>query len=401
MFVTYLKTIGIGDVLDVALVSILIYALLMWFKRARAAIIVKGMIVTGAVYLLARVVGMVMTIMLFHAFFAILALALVVIFQEELRRVFERIAVWSLSGGKVWLSASPDSDVIASAVDELARERTGALIVLAGRDPLDRHLQGGWTLSGTISEPLLTSIFDRHSSGHDGAVIVEEQRVTHFGCRLPLSRDVEKTRSVGTRHAAALGLAELTDALCIVVSEERGTISIARDSHLHPVTDHAALKEEIQRFTEDMRPQPTAQRLRALRTRNSFQKAVALSASVLIWLVFVFGLKKAEHEFEVPVTLRDVPENLQVVRVLPETIRVTAGAQIRDFFSADSAPISIRLDLAAAREGVNRFTLGPTAVSRPVTFALADIHPTVIEVEFERVRSGAGVAPAVPDPERP
>ena len=101
------------------------------------------------------------------------------------------------------------------------------MIVLQGNDPLERHINGGTNLDGIVSEPLLESLFDPHSIGHDGAVIIDGNRVTKFGCHLPLSMNTSKYENIGLRHTAALGLAERSDAICIVVSEERGTISLA------------------------------------------------------------------------------------------------------------------------------------------------------------------------------
>lgn len=384
MLVTYLKAITIGDVLDVGLLSVLIYTLLMWFKRARAAFIVKGMVVTGAVYLLARVAGMVMTTTLFHAFFAILALAMVVIFQEELRRIFERIAVWSLSGGKVVrVSHGPGIEVIVSTVADLAAERTGALVVLRGRDPLDRHLQGGWSLSGVLSEPLLKSIFDRHSLGHDGAVIVEDQQVTHFGSRLPLSRSAD-TGSLGTRHAAALGLAELTDALCVVVSEERGTISVAHEGRLEQVDEPSELVVRLVTFAKAIQPATSQNRLQQLRTRATPQKLIAIASSLVLWVVFVFGVKVAEHQFEVDVQLRAVPAGLSAGEVSPPVARVTVSAQIKDFLWAEWDPVAVRLDLSGGRDGVNRIPIALPYVVHPPEFEVTIIEPPVIEVDLQR-----------------
>ena len=108
------------------------------------------------------------------------------------------------------------------------REKQVMELIAEGKDPIARHVMGGIELGGKISEPILKSIFDPHSPGHDGAVIVEHDQISLFAAHLPLSKDFQQLANVGTRHSAALGLAELSDALCIAVSEERGTISVAR-----------------------------------------------------------------------------------------------------------------------------------------------------------------------------
>ncbi|PKN57539.1 MAG: hypothetical protein CVU56_10455 [Deltaproteobacteria bacterium HGW-Deltaproteobacteria-14] len=389
MFLTSLGAISVGDILDVALVSVLLYALLRWFEGARAAFVVRGMIVAGAVYLIARIANMEMTTGVFHGFFAILAVALVVIFQEPLRQVFERLAVWSLSAGKI--RAAPQLSLPAAVVrtiGDFARERTGALIVLRGRDPLDRHLIGGWPLGGKLSEPLLKSIFDHHSVGHDGAVIVQDQQVTHFGCRLPLSRGFDPTECHGTRHAAALGLAELTDALCIVVSEERGTVSVARNGKLEKLADLAALEVILKAFADEIRPAAPGDRLRRLRTHHPRQKLLAFGSALLLWAVFVYADKVVEHDFELPVAVVNVPAET-VADVEPDVVRVRVSATIGDFLWADSDTMVVQADLAGATGGPIRARLELRPDSVPASFVVKGLDPILVEVQLSPQPAGS------------
>ena len=128
----------------------------------------------------------------------------------------------------------------------MAKKRIGALIVLQGNDPLERHINGGTSLDGLVSEPLLESLFDPHSIGHDGAVIINGNRIAKFGCHLPLSINTSKYGNIGLRHTAALGLAERSDAICVVVSEEKGTISTGLSGNIsRRFNNAAALHERI------------------------------------------------------------------------------------------------------------------------------------------------------------
>ena len=200
-----MKALTFPDVMDMALVAALIYGLLVWFKKTKAAFVVMGLVVIMAVYALARLIGMNMTTWIFQGFFAIFIIAVVVIFQEELRSVFERIAVWSVARPRHEQSTPQEPDILARALSDLARDRVGGLIVMRGRDPLDRHMEGGWDLHGELSEALIESVFDSHSPGHDGALIIESGRVTQFGVHLPLSKDFRKITHLGLRHTAAWG----------------------------------------------------------------------------------------------------------------------------------------------------------------------------------------------------
>lgn len=391
MLLTVLKAVGVADLLDIALVAVLVYALLAWFKRAKAAFVAKGILVVTGVYMLSRATGMVMTTSIFHGFFAILLVALVVIFQEELRRTFEQIAVWSLSGGK-FSDARPDNaGMLVRTIAEFARDRTGALIVLQGRDPLDRHLEGGWPLGGILSEALLKSIFDQHSIGHDGALIVEGSTVDRFGCRLPLTKEFHDTAQFGTRHAAALGLAELTDVLCLVVSEERGTVSVAQDGSLETVKGLGDLRERILRFYADKAPQPPRETLKAFLRKNTREKAIAASASVLLWGLFVLGAKPWRQTFELPARIQNAPGEFSVERTQPETLRVTFSGAMRDFLWLDRDRLAVRLDLSRGAPGVNRIPVTEGDISRPAGFFLEEIDPTIVEVSLGRKAAGGQV----------
>ncbi|MDX6769135.1 MAG: DNA integrity scanning protein DisA nucleotide-binding domain protein [Elusimicrobiota bacterium] len=283
-----LKPVGVADVLDVLLVGTLIYALLLWFKRTKAAFVALGLLLLAVVYTVAFLSGMYMTVFLFQGFFAVFIVAVIVIFQEEIRSVFERIAVWSLTGG-LFKSAPTHRQVemLVSSLGDLARDHIGALVVLRGLDPLDRHLEGGWDLNGDLSEALIKSIFDSHSLGHDGALIVEEGRVSRFGCQLPLSKDFSKITNLGTRHAAALGLSERADALCLVVSEETGRISFALRGELVAVRDLEELQDGIEVYLTKHMPKGTEDRLASFFAANSREKLIAGAVSVLLWVFFV------------------------------------------------------------------------------------------------------------------
>lgn len=281
------KALALADVLDITLVALLIYALLVWFKRTKTAFVAMGLLMLALVYTIARIMGMYMTVWIFQGFFAVLIIAIIVIFQEEVRHVFERIAVWSLQGGKKEQPTPKMVEILMTSLAELAQEKIGALIVLHGRDPLDRHLEGGWDLNGELSEALIQSIFDSHSLGHDGAVVIEAGRVTRFGCHLPLSKEFAKITNLGTRHTAALGMSERTDALCVVVSEEKGTISLARDGELRVIPDLKELQAQLERFTSEKAPRPAHEGVMTFFSHNLREKLIALAVSILMWLFFI------------------------------------------------------------------------------------------------------------------
>ncbi|MFA5137617.1 MAG: diadenylate cyclase [Elusimicrobiota bacterium] len=382
MLLTALKTVGLVDLLDISLVAMFIYALLFWFERARAAVVAKGMLVLAVVYLISRSMGMIMTTSIFHGFFAVMIVALVIIFQEELRSLFERIAVWSLTRGRIPVASDEAMETLVHTLGDLVHDKVGALVVLRGFDPLDRHLDGGWSLGGELSEPLLKSIFDEHSLGHDGAVVMEGARVTRFGARLPLSRDFGKTSQYGTRHAAALGLAERCDALCIVLSEEKGTIAVARDGHIEPIKDLAELHARIRAFRIEKNPRQAAKSMRTFLRRNSLEKAIAISSSLLLWVLFVLSAKTVQKTLEVPVVLGGVPDGMVVSEVRPVKVSLTVLAQMKDLYRFGDRPTWVHLDLSDAPPGISRVRITDRDVSKPAGYRIEVIDPASVEIDL-------------------
>jgi len=165
----------------------------------------------------------------------------------------------------------------------LANAKTGALIVLQGDEAIESFLENGIFLGGKVSRELLLSIFDTSSPGHDGAVIITGDRVKMFGAHLPLARKAEATKNFGTRHRAALGLAERSDALVIAVSEEKGTVSLAENGEIKAINDENELAFRIHDFLRTRLLEETGGKTSWIPQGNMREKIVALAIAVLLW----------------------------------------------------------------------------------------------------------------------
>lgn len=401
-----LREIGVVDVFDVALVAILFYAVIVWMRQARAGLALVGIVILGGVYIIARGIGMQLTAWLFQGFFAIFVVILVVIFQEELRRLFERIAMLGLRRHTAGPPAGGAADALARSVVELARRRIGALLVLPGSDPLERHLEGGVELDGLASEPLLLSLFDVHSAGHDGAVLLANGRIRRFSVQLPLSRDFSQLAARGTRHAAALGLAERTDALCLVVSEERGAISAARDGLLRELATYEDVRSELDAFHRDKAPTPERRRarwLRGLRQRLP-EKALAAGLALAMWLVFVPGSQTAEQTLQIPVVVENLPPGYELEKVDPATVEATLRGPRRQFFLMDRGALAASVDGILVELGRRSFELSDQNVRHPKGLTLLDVAPRRVRLSVKRLASadegvnGGGVENGAPSP---
>jgi uncharacterized protein (TIGR00159 family) len=363
------------DLADIAVVSLLAWGGIVSLRRSRARPALAGLAILGAVYLLARRLGLQLTASILQGFFAVLVLVLVVVFQDELRRIFERLGAMGLRR-RPRAPADGALEAVARTAGQLVERRLGGLMVLPGHDPLERLLEGGIALDGSVSEPLLVSLFDPHSPGHDGAVVVRGDRVDRFSMLLPLSSNRAVLGLRGTRHAAALGLAERTDALVVVVSEELATISVALDGDLRTIADSAALAAELHRFIERVSPRgPVGRRSwRALGVRWH-EVVLAVAIGVLGWLFNASALDPTETVRAAPVAVERVPAGYQVEDVEPAEVRVTLSGPRRQIVFGGAGDLRVRLDADLVRLGRRTFQIGPADVEVPDGLEAVGVEP--------------------------
>ncbi|HEY3067026.1 MAG TPA: diadenylate cyclase CdaA [Methylomirabilota bacterium] len=256
------------DAVDIALVAVVVYRIFVIFKGTRAVqmLIGLGFLVMGS--LLAQRLELYSTRWLLDNFWSFWVIALVVLFQPELRRALARVGqggVLQTLFGSAGQERAHVVDEVVSAAESLAGRRIGALLVLERSTGLRHYAELGVQLDALVSADLLISVFLPYSPLHDGAVFVRGDRVVAAGCFLPLSRNIQVGRALGTRHRAALGVSEETDAVGVVVSEETGRISLAVEGQIEPFNDVEGLRRRL-RDLAGATPAPSA--------RESFWRGV-------------------------------------------------------------------------------------------------------------------------------
>ncbi|MCL2637409.1 MAG: diadenylate cyclase CdaA [Oscillospiraceae bacterium] len=245
-----IRTMGIVDILDILLMSYLAYKLLKLIRETRAEQLLRGIIAIFLIFFVVsqfelRVLGV-----LSETFFSIALMTVIVMFQPELRRVFEKLGRTKVMQTFTSITTDPRTDMgaaieqIVGACEKLSRSATGAIIVMERQTKLGEQADTGVVLNATASTELLGNIFFPNSPMHDGAVIVREGVVLAAGCFLPKPQNEEFiSKDLGTRHRAAIGMSEISDAIVIVVSEETGIISIAENGSLKRGLDRAKLTQ--------------------------------------------------------------------------------------------------------------------------------------------------------------
>lgn len=243
------------DIAEIIILAVLIYHILLWIKTTRAWSLVKGFVVIFAFLLIAVFTGMDTILWLAGNVFDIGIIALVIVFQPELRKALEQLGQKNIIADILALDAAKEEketfsdrtvDAIVKACVEMSKVKTGALIVIENNVPLGEYERTGITLDAQVSSQLLLNIFEHNTPLHDGAIIVRGNRVISATCYLPLSDNMTLSKELGTRHRAAVGISEVSDAMTVVVSEETGAISITQYSEIKRHVSPEVLREQLQ-----------------------------------------------------------------------------------------------------------------------------------------------------------
>lgn len=245
-----LSQIRILDLIDIIVIAIIIYKLIVLTKETRAYQVLKGM---GILFLCAVVCDLlqIQTLSwLLSSFLSSGLILAVVLFQPEFRRALEHIGRGNLFDKSVLNGFSQEDSTIVSelqlAITDLAKRRVGALIVIEQKTALGDIAATGTRIDGVISAPLVENIFEPNTPLHDGAMIIRDRQIIAAACILPLAENMSVARELGTRHRAAIGISTVSDSITIVVSEETGVISYARDGKLVRYVDNRALKDLLE-----------------------------------------------------------------------------------------------------------------------------------------------------------
>ncbi len=251
---------SLTDIFDIIVVSFLIYELLMLVRGTRASEVVKGLIVLLLACLVSNMLGLTALSWVMNLIVSNGAVALVILFQPELRRILEQVG----RGTKFrhFLNDEEENARIVSEIilclNNLSRRRVGALIVFEQQTGLKEIIETGTRLDSVISAPLLENIFEPNTPLHDGAVIIRDTRIIAGACFLTLSESSSISRDLGTRHRAALGVSETTDAIVLIVSEETGIISTAHNGKLTRHLDSASLENILHGMYRSKKPSPVS-----------------------------------------------------------------------------------------------------------------------------------------------
>ena len=377
------------DIADILIMSFLVYQLYSWFKNSKALQVVMGLLVLGVIYFVTKSFGLFMTSWILQELGTVLLVLLIVVFQAEIRQALYRLSLLRNLFGRQESVVRVDLLEFSAAVFALAADRIGALVVFQREELLDECILHGVPLDSLVSGQLITSIFLPTSPLHDGAVLIRDGRVALASCHLPLSVSADVPQHLGTRHRASLGLSERTDAAIVVVSEERGEVSLSLAGELQEITSPAQLHE---RLTSLLLPLSREEQVVGIKSRlfaNFWPKVAVFVLVAASWLLITF--RQGEIlTVTAPITFHNLPETLTLTRSYPDEIDLQLKAYSNLIASPKQLDIVVDLDLAKVREGSNNVQIRKDEIKLPPGVVVVSMKRSTIRVTAERKASKGG-----------
>lgn len=377
----FIATIRWQDVVDILVNSYILYRVYVLFHGTNAFRVLAAVTSLWILQEIAASVGLILTSWGIRGITAAAAIIIIVVFRNEIRTVLLARNVKAFLWGSPTPELSSPVDTITEALFQMAQKRIGALVVFPGKEDLSEVLHGGIAWDGTISNEMLISIFWPKNPVHDGAIIIRESRVVEVGVLLPLSQRQDLPSFYGTRHRAAAGLAERTDALVVAVSEERGRVTVARNNELKPVADR---KEFAQVLRKHLNLEEETQEARKRRERN--RHIVASVLSILIMTAIWFGFTRSQDTIiglSVPIEYVNRPAGFEILETSIDEARLQLYGSSALIKSLRQGQVQVKVDLSKATEGKNVFSLTQDDILLPPGVFLNRIQPPTLDVTLD------------------
>lgn len=368
------------DVADILLNSYILFRLYALFRGTNVFRVLMGIAVLWFFQRIAVSLGLVLTSWVIQGIIAVAALIIIVVFRNEIRSVLQaknlRAIFWGFPRGTM----NTPVETIVDSVYELGRRRMGALLVFPDREDLGEVIHSGIPWQGLLSREMILSIFWHDNPVHDGAAIVQGDQVTEVGAVLPVSKRPDLPSHYGTRHRAAAGLAEETDALVITVSEERGTVSVAKGPEMKTVRGKEALAQILREHLDF----PVAEEGRLKRGRAELGIAGLVSLVFIsgVWFSFTRGLDTL-ITLEVPVEYMNRSPRMEILDTSVKTVRLDLSGSGTLVRSVRPEQVKVRLDLSKAVAGLNKFSITQQNITVPPGVVLKNVRPQVVEVSLD------------------
>ncbi len=376
----FVSSIRWQDIIDIGFNSYILFRLYALFRGTDAFRVLIGIACLWILQRMAVSLGLILTSWMMEGIIAVAALIVIVVFRNEIRSVFRARNIWTILWGLHQKPMKTPVEIITESIFNLAKKRIGALMVLPGKEDLEEVVQRGISWDGKVSAEMIGSIFWPNNPVHDGAAIISGNRVVEVGVILPLSNRKDFPSAYGTRHRAAAGLSEITDAMVIVVSEERGAVTLTRGSDLINISgrsqlaaalrEHLGIRENQSRFLK----------------RRKIELRIAAIVSLLIvstvWFSISRGLDTIKT-FDIPVEYANRSSDMELLNTSATSVRLFLRGSRALLKSIRPEQIRVKMDLGKAVAGTNTFAITNDNLSIPPGLSLKEVRPMVVDVNLD------------------
>lgn len=369
------------DLLDILFLTLVTYHLYVWFRESRALRVLIGLAVLGGVYSLAKLWGLFLTTWVFQILWQVLLILLLILFQSEIRQVLEKVSPLRFLRLRRRSIQEIFTKNLAQVVFEMAEEKTGALIVLARDDNPAEFIHSGHTIMALPEPALIKSIFNRRAPAHDGAIVLYQDRLTQMGSILPLSKKENLPEQYGTRHRAALGLSELTDAVSLVVSEERSEVSTVAGGEIKVWETAEALASQLRewRGVPDIAVPAFKDFIQGAFVQNWCQKLGALGLVALAWLVFS-SQQNVNVSITAPVQLVNVPSEFVLDERSAKSVSLKLSGRRNNIRALKEQDVRVQVNLERFSQGEHLIKLAAKNIDLPLGVKIDSVTPQNIRV---------------------
>lgn len=393
-----LYSISIANLVDIGIIACLVYFVLAWLKGTRAFRILATLLGIWLFYYTTSEMGLILTSILFQDLWAAIIVVLVIVFQPEIREMLDRASPVRYLSGQHNSESPGIVDEVVKAVAELARHRLGALVVFQRLNRLDNLLLKGKDLDAVLSAETLVMIFQKSSPVHDGAALIHRGRIKSVSCILPLSRDEDLSLRYGTRHRAALGLTERSDAICVVVSEERGEVSLVEGKEITHYKKRAEFREALERSlsAETIGPDSVGLSLGGLFLANWRIKLLSLITAVFLWILVV-GPQRSELGMTMPIQYTNLPASMEITGQWMDRIDVRLRGSESGLANLKPGSVRAVVELTNVLPGLNCFRITAKNFQVPPGITISEIRPSDLYLSIEAAsQRKVNIVPNVP-----
>lgn len=377
-----IPAIRIQDIADILIMTTLLYQMYSWFRGTRAIQVLLGLGVVTIIYFTTRFLDLYMTSWVLQELGTVLIILIIVVFQTEIRQALYRFSLLRHMLDSRQETRHSQFQDIAETLFRMAANKTGALIVFQGNESLHDLMTNGVVINSEISPQMLESIFYKGAPFHDGAALISDGRIEKAACHLPLSVSTDVPQHLGTRHRAALGLSERSDAVIVAISEERGEITMVSSGlfkKMNSPTELIMALDELLR-SETEKPRIT---LRQRVFSNLFPKSALLLGVCIFWGLITTRQGQITT-VTAPVRLHGVPDGIMLLRTVPEEVTI----QVKTMSSLTPPPSKLDLtadvDASGVVEGTTSLRVNHTAITAPSGMRISSVSPAIIRVTAEK-----------------